>query len=92
MSCFVIVFTENLREDGDSERVPSLSSSREDTPKTLSLRPLYSSHIAYLHSQYLCIFVEKRGEQFEEISLEIHDIQPFPYMKCSPFPLSRSLM
>lgn len=59
MSCFVIVFTENLREDADSERVPSLSSFQEDTPKTLSLRPLYSPHIAYLHSRCLCICGEK---------------------------------
>jgi len=75
----VIVFPENLREDGDSELVPSLSSFREDTPKTLSPRPLYSPHIAYLHSQCRYICVEKRTEtQLEKKSQEIDDIWPFP--------------
>lgn len=72
--------------------MPSLSSFREDTPKTLSLRPLYSPHIAYLHSRCRYIFGEKRTEtQLEKKSQEIDGIWPFPYVTFGRF-LSRYLL
>lgn len=85
--------TENLREDGDSARVPSLSSFREDTPKTLSPKAfVFHSNCLFTLVRSRHIFGEgRRKAQLAKMSQEMPDIQPFPDITFRLF-LSRGVL